>query len=207
GYEEAAAHGLVAGCNASLMALGIKDSLILERDQAYTGVLIDDIITHGTEEPYRMFTSRAEFRLKLRLDNASARLGEIAHRVGLINDKIHSQFLDDDNRLNRVINYLRITHILDENGKTVSLLDRLKRPEVHLSDFLTEDPEYFFFSDDSPTERAEFVRRVEAEVKYSGYLRRQEYRVKDMQRNRKRLIPVEMDFMAIKGLSSEGREK
>ena len=207
GYEEAAAQGLVAGCNASLKALRREESLILERDQAYTGVMIDDIITRGTDEPYRMFTSRAEFRLNLRLDNAAARLSEIGRRLGLINQDQHQQVLNEEDRLKRMIEYLSSSYIFHIESGKVSLFDRLKRPEVHLSDLLSGDEDVIDLVDGTPTERAEFIRRVEAEVKYAGYLRRQEHRADEMKHNRQRLIPADFDFTVVKGLSTEGREK
>ena len=125
GYEEAAAQGLAAGCNAAHQAAGSTDRLLLERDQAYIGVLIDDLITRGTEEPYRMFTSRAEFRLKLRLDNAYARLGEIGHRLGLIGERQVDRIREEENRLEEVLAELSRQRSTDSNGNSVSLLNLL----------------------------------------------------------------------------------
>lgn len=205
GYEEAAVQGLTAGCNAAQQTTKSSDRLVLERDQAYIGVLIDDLITRGTEEPYRMFTSRAEFRLKLRLDNAYARLGETGHRLGLVSDGEVNRIRDEEERLQTVITELS-KHHNTVDGSSVSLLNLLKRPNVKLSDVIdTLDDD--FRRNAGLDGDSEFVRRVEAEIKYEGYLKRQDQRADDLRRNRQRVIPGDMDFTAIKGLSSEAREK
>ena len=207
GYEEAAAQGLVAGANAALSALGLEKRLTLERDQAYIGVMIDDLITHGTEEPYRMFTSRAEFRLKLRLDNAAARLTPIAHELGLVDGAHRRQVEDEEARLERVLNKMTKTRLSLDGGEDASLLELLKRPGVTVSDLLRRADESGEWGEDLLSGRGEFTRRVEAEVKYAGYVKRQELRAEELHRSRMREIPPDFDFAGITALSTEGREK
>ncbi len=206
GYEEAAAQGLIAGCNAATQLLGNNDRLILERDEAYIGVMIDDLITHGTEEPYRMFTSRAEFRLKLRLDNAGARLSGIGHRFGLVDDTELKQVQDEESKLTDILSYLSYIHTVRLDGVSSSLLNQLKRPEITLADLPSPDS-ILGLGDNLFSGNNEFTRHIEAEVKYAGYLKRQDQRVQDLRRNRMRLIPDSVDYSVINGLSTEGREK
>ena len=207
GYEEAAAQGLAAGCNAALSALNRDDRLILARDEAYIGVLIDDLITRGTDEPYRMFTSRAEFRLQLRLDNAGTRLTGIGYKLGLAGEDQNRRVIREEKQLYQVIDFLSSVKTVRDNGETATLRDALKRPETTLRSLINsltgshEDITELLKNDKSLT------RRVEAEVKYEGYLKRQRFRAEDMKRNRQRTIPYELDFSMIKGLSTEGREK
>ncbi len=207
GYEEAAALGLVAGANAALRARGDDRTFTLGRDEAYIGVLIDDLITRGTDEPYRMFTSRAEFRLKLRLDNAAARLTGYGYEIGLADRKRYDQMKQMEGDLRDVMDFLTKARMPGESGQAVSLYDILKRPGTRLSDVLKD-----FEAATHPEHKlslfeGEFARRVSAEIKYSGYLKRQEYRVAELRRNRAMRIPVDLDFSRVKGLSSEGREK
>ena len=207
GYEEAAGQGLVAGCNAALIALGSQETYTLRRDEAYIGVLIDDLITRSVDEPYRMFTSRAEFRLKLRLDNAGARLTERGHKIGLVSDRHFQQVKEQESVVLQVIDLLEHARVNNGFGEPVSCLDMLKRPEVRLTDLLCR------IQDDSGgitrifAEQPNLIRRIEAEVKYEGYLKRQEYRAAELERNLHRWIPSDFDFALIKGLSSEGSEK
>lgn len=207
GYEEAAAQGLIAGANAALIALGHDMTFTLGRDRAYIGVLIDDLITHGTDEPYRMFTSRAEFRLKLRLDNAEARLSEMGYNAGLVGREQYQSVLHNEDRLQEVIKYLHETGTGCNGGVSVSLFDLMKRPDAELSTLLSGRDDAEHLGDDLLTGRGEFARRVAAEIKYSGYLKRQEYRVAELNRNRNRQIPYELDYTIVRGLSTEGREK
>ena len=205
GYEEAAAQGLVAGCNAALRVIVDKRTLQIERDEGYIGVLIDDLITRGTEEPYRMFTSRAEFRLKLRLDNAHSRLAEKAHELGLISSKRMDFVRHEETRLNDVFTALNTIRQPYNSGEKMTLFEMLKRPEVALADllkYLDQTTLYKIYEDRS----VEFIRRIEADVKYSGYLKRQAYRATDQKKNRSKVIPDGFMYCNIKGLSAEGLE-
>ncbi len=206
GYEEAAALGLVAGANAALSTKGDRRTFTLGRDEAYIGVLIDDLITKGTDEPYRMFTSRAEFRLKLRLDNAVARLTGSGYEIGLVEKAQFDKMVDAERRLSEVLEFLSKTRI-EESGHLLSLYDILKRPEAQLSSVLAGCKDAAWLGDDLLSGNGEFSRRVSAEIKYSGYMKRQEYRAAELRRNRSKRIPDDLDFSLIKGLSCEGREK
>ncbi len=206
GYEEAAALGLIAGANAALQVRGDDRTFTLGRDEAYIGVLIDDLITRGTDEPYRMFTSRAEFRLKLRLDNAAARLTGSGYEIGLVDKNQYERVVESERRLTEVINYLSQVKIPGDDGHPISLYDLLKRPNVELSELLS-GREDALLGEDLLSGRGEFASRVAAEIRYAGYLKRQEYRAMELQRNRLRLIPGDINYSSIKGLSSEGREK
>jgi len=207
GYEEAAAQGLIAGANAGLVAIGRSERLTLGREEAYIGVLIDDLITRGTEEPYRMFTSRAEYRLHLRLDNAAARLTEKGRTAGLVSESDVSKVADEEARLRDVIEFLHKHRIVNAEGISQTLFEVLRRPEIHLADLLTGEGATSELGEDLLAGKGEFVRRVEAEVKYEGYIRRQLERVNDLKRNRDRTIPNGFDFQSVRGLSTEGREK
>ncbi len=208
GYEEAAAQGLLAGCNAALSVLGDERRLTLERDEAYTGVLIDDLITRGTDEPYRMFTSRAEFRLQLRLDNAAARLTPLGFRLGLVDEARFRVVQAEENRLREILEVLRGRRFIPaEDEEPLSALDFLKRPDSSLAVLCEHLGEEFQTMMAMDSASAEFLRRLEAEVKYEGYLKRQSFRAQELRRNRKRIIPSNFAFESIRGLSSEGREK
>ncbi|MCF7809399.1 tRNA uridine-5-carboxymethylaminomethyl(34) synthesis enzyme MnmG [bacterium] len=205
GYEEAAAQGLVAGVNAAVRSLGETKTLTFSRDEAYIGVLIDDLITKGADEPYRMFTSRAEFRLKLRLDNAEARLSEKAFQFGLISETQRDKVLSDEKYVSDIIELLKNGKI-NNNGQSQSLYDLIKRPDIELSSVLTI-LDNSTITDELLSGRGELYRRISAEIKYSGYLVRQEQRVADLHRNMVKIIPDGFNFLQVKGLSSEGREK
>ncbi len=207
GYEEAAAQGLIAGVNAAQVALGTKERLTLGREEAYIGVLIDDLITRGTEEPYRMFTSRAEYRLQLRLDNAGARLTGKGKSFGLISDDQYKYLELFETRLALCLAYLMIEKKAASEGQVFSLFEMLRRPEVTLLELLRDRESATTLLSMVTESGPELVRRVEAEVKYEGYLRRQEGRVQEMKRNRDRLIPITFDFANIKGISTEAKEK
>ena len=202
GYEEAAAQGLIAGINAALKTMN-KEPFILTRQNSYIGVLIDDLVTKGTEEPYRMFTSRAEFRLLLRPDNADSRLSELGISVGLLDRASYSLFLKKRDRLQERVDYMRKTRISvsSEAGesKVVSLWEFAKRPEVRL-----DSPELRELFQEWSEEDKE---RIETECKYEGYIIRQERLNIKTRKSEERKFPADFDFLQTPGLSMEVREK
>jgi len=198
GYEEAAAQGLMAGINAGLQILG-KKPFILRRDEAYIGVLIDDLVTRGIEEPYRLFTSRAEHRLILRIDNADRRLMKYGHELGLIRADDWEGSLRKWEKSDRVIKFLRGKRIKFGSGETISLFDHLKKPENSLKSVI----EYGKFSEELSKED---IRFVESEVKYEGYIRKQEKEIARGTRTDRARIPVKVDFKQVPGLTREAIE-
>ena len=213
GYEEAAAQGLMAGINASLKIMG-QDPLILGREEAYIGVLIDDLVTRGTKEPYRMFTSRAEYRLLLREDNADLRLKEKGRSVGLVNEKEYMEFINKRNSIDRELERLGKTIIQPTNGTNdrlralgtaplkhpISLIDLLRRPEISY-------PGLNFFDPSCALNDPAVAEEVEIQVKYAGYIQRQEEQVGKLSKLEGIRLPASFDFRAIPGLATEVREK
>lgn len=212
GYEEAASQGIVAGANAALSLLG-KESLIIKRDEGYIGVLIDDLVTKGVEEPYRVLTSRAEYRLLLRSDNADQRLTPKAYKLGLIDEDTWKIFLEkmqeirlEKKRLDKtsVPPTPEVNSILQEKGtnpisQSVPLIQILKRPEISY-----EDLERLGFGGSLLKKWRDVV---EIEIKYEGYIQRELQKVKDFQKYETLLIPPDIDYNEIPHLSREGREK
>jgi tRNA uridine 5-carboxymethylaminomethyl modification enzyme len=196
GYEEAAVQGLVAGINAAL-SLGGEEPLVLTRSEAYIGVLIDDLVTRGTEEPYRMFTSRAEYRLLLRQDNADRRLMRHGHRVGLISRERIRRLEEKERSVADAIRLLESRH-----ADGVSLARRLRRPEVGLVDLERDFPEVRSLGLDP-----EAREQVEIQVKYEGYIRRQEECVERFRRLEDLRIPEGIDYSAIPALRREAVSK
>lgn len=213
GYEEAAAQGIIAGINAALYVKE-KESLILKRSDSYIGVLIDDLVTKGTNEPYRIMTSRAEYRLLLRQDNADIRLTEAGRKVGLVDDARYRQFEEkyklveqEKNRLGQVsvapseeVQQILINRGSSELKQHTSLRELLKRPEISYTDLRGMEAGFI----DLPEE---VIEQVEIQVKYEGYIKRQMEQVDKFQRLENKKIPGWLKFDDVKGISTEARQK
>ena len=213
GYEEAAVQGFVAGVNAALKLQG-REPLVLSRGQSYIGTLIDDLVTKGTEEPYRMMTSRSEYRLLLRQDNADQRLAAIGHSLGLVSDERLRAVEEKYEAVRREIRRLTshgvppsdaLNDFLRQRGTTpvsdgASLIALLRRPEVHYEDLRQFDPEM-------PDLPAAVAEQVEISVKYEGYIQRQLTEVEELRRMESRSLPEDLDYPSIQGLRLEAREK
>jgi tRNA uridine 5-carboxymethylaminomethyl modification enzyme len=195
GYEEAAAQGLLAGINAGLKGLG-REAWWPLRDQAYLGVLVDDLVTQGVSEPYRMFTSRAEYRLTLREDNADLRLTEIGRNLGLVDDARWDAFSRKREAIYREEERLKSEFVSAGSHKTVSKYDVLRRPEAKYADV----------AGDSSIDAAA-ASQVEIRAKYEGYIERQRVEVARRQENETLALPQELDYAGVKGLSKEAQQK
>ena len=213
GYEEAACQGLIAGINASRKIQG-KEPLILDRSQGYIGVLIDDIVTKGTNEPYRMMTSRAEYRLLLRQDNADLRLTPIGHEIGLISEERYTKFLEKEKHINQEIQRLRnlvvkptkgVNEFLEKCGTSplttgTKMAELLKRPEVTY-DLLKE------IDENIPILTKQESQEVEIQLKYEGYINMQEAQVEKFKKLETKYLPEDIDYENVQGISLEARQK
>lgn len=213
GYEEAAAQGLIAGINAARRAQG-KDAFILDRASSYIGTLIDDLVTKGCMDPYRMMTSRSEYRLLLRQDNADIRLTPYGHEIGLISDERYQKFLnkmqlikDEMKRaaqttihVSEDLQKLLVSRETAPMNKGMKLIELIKRPQISYDDLAPFDTE-------RPDLPPEIFEQVEIELKYEGYIRRQQAQINEMRRLEVKLLPKDIDYNAIDGLRLEAREK
>jgi tRNA uridine 5-carboxymethylaminomethyl modification enzyme len=191
GYEEAAAQGLMAGINAARRTQG-KDAIVLGRDQAYIGVLIDDLVTKGTAEPYRMFTSRAEYRLLLRQDNADLRLSELSHKIGLLLDRNFETFT-----IKRKAIIEELARLEKTRSGSETLAQILKRPEISYTDLQNKNALL----------STEVIQQVEIAVKYAGYITRQETEIAKFRNLEDKQIPVTFDYASVPSLRNEARQK
>ena len=213
GYEEAAAQGILAGINAARKIKG-ESPVILDRASSYIGTLVDDLVTKGCTEPYRMMTSRSEYRLILRQDNAPERLLAIGHEVGLVSDERYAAFLADcdalENELERIKSVTihptdKLNALLVQKGTSpisagIRLYELLKRPQISYSDMAEFDPE-------RPALKYSIVNRLEIELKYSGYIKIQQEQIDKMRKLESKLLPSDVDYTSIKGLRLEAQEK
>ena len=213
GYEEAAAQGLVAGINAALK-IKKEEPLILDRGTSYIGTLIDDLVIKGANDPYRMMTSRSEYRLILRQDNADERLTPIGRKIGLIGDKRWKEFCEiqrlkeeEIKRVNTVVivpskelNDVLVSRETSPIESGVKLVDLLKRPQISYEDLKQ-------FDTTRPEISSEILEKVQVEIKYEGYINRQNRQISEMRRLEKKILPKDLDFSEIKGLRLEAIEK
>ena len=191
GYEEAAGQGLVSGINAARQALGNEEPFILRRDQAYIGVMLDDLVTKEIVEPYRLFTSRAEYRLMLRQDNADRRLTPLGYQAGLVSQSQHDDLQEYEKEIRRVTDLLKNT---SRSGTT--LWELLRRPDVSYTDI-----------EDAPQTSTDVIKQVQNDALYEGYIQRQSAQVENMRDLESWIIPDNFDYQKVKGIRTEARHK
>lgn len=219
GYEEAAAQGMAAGINAH-NKINKADEFILKRDQAYIGVLIDDLVTKGVDEPYRMFTSRAEYRILLRQDNADERLTEIGYKLGVVNDEKYFAFKRKSNIIKEFIEHCNNTKVkpmdinkylksvnTSEIKETTKLSRIILRPQVKIEEFAEKCSKISDFFNDVISEKNEILRSAEIEIKYKGYIEREKIIANKIKRLEGIVIHNDFDFERIESLSTESRQK
>ena len=213
GYEEAAAQGLIAGINAARKLDG-KTPVILDRASSYIGTLIDDLVTKGCVEPYRMMTSRSEYRLILRQDNAPERLTALGHEIGLINDERYAFFLEMQEKVEAETQRIRratihpsdeLNKMLTEKGTSpltqgVKFIELLKRPQIGYNDLKP-------FDKNAPQLSSDIISKIEINIKYEGYIKTQEAQIKEMRRLEGKALPTDLDYKTISGLRLEAQEK
>ena len=213
GYEEAAAQGIMAGINAALKIKG-EAPFILDRSDAYIGVLIDDLVTKGTNEPYRMMTSRAEYRLLLRQDNSDVRLTPKGYQLGLISEERYQKFVRKQENINKEIERVKTTNIkpteklneiLVENGSTtvttgMKLAELIKRTELNYEKLASID-------ENRPELTAEEKEEVNIEIKYEGYIKLQQEQIDSFKKMEQKLIPENIDYSKMVGIRIEARQK
>ena len=215
GYEEAAGQGLIAGINAGLRALG-KKPFILKRSDAYIGVMVDDLVTKGTKEPYRLLTSRAEYRLILRHDNADFRLMGKGHEIGLVSDERYAKMQKKEEQVQNEIARLKneklkpnndeVNQFIEAHGDNrlkdaITAADFIKRPYVDYETLMKFIP--------APAEKLDrhVIEQVEIQLKYAGYIKKEEEKVARLKRMEAKRIPANIDYEKIDGLATEGRQK
>jgi tRNA uridine 5-carboxymethylaminomethyl modification enzyme len=213
GYEEAAAQGLVAGINAAHQVQG-KEPLILDRASSYIGTLIDDLVTKGVSDPYRMMTSRSEYRLILRHDNADERLMPIGYKIGLVTEEAWQRFCDKQEkkkaefeRIRKIVlppsealNAFLVSRETSPVTSGVRFIDLLKRPQITLEEMKDFDP-------DRPELPKEIRDQIDIEIKYEGYMRRQQAQIEEMRRLEAKALPTDVDYTTLPGIRLEAQEK